>query len=169
MTTADVLTDQRIEVNKGLLREATDEDIPTLVAVLRAAFEEYRERYDPPSGAHNETVEKVRQKLTTARAVVVEVDRKIVGCVFFQPLVDYMYLGRLAVLPAYRRNGLGQALVAYVETQAKINHLPCVRLGVRIGLQENRAYYERMGYRLIEYKAHEGYTEPTYVILEKSL
>ena len=36
-------------------------------------------------------------------------------------------------------------------------------------LEDNWAYYELMGYQVVEYKAHEGYTEPTYVILEKEM
>ncbi len=46
---------------------------------------------------------------------------------------------------------------------------PRVRLGVRIVLARLRAYYERLGYRVVEEHAHVGYAEPTYVILEKDL
>jgi predicted N-acetyltransferase YhbS len=151
------------------LCEATDKDIPILVTVLRTAFEEYRDRLDPPSGAHSETVEKVRQKLTTARAVVAVVNQEIAGCVFYQPENDWMVLDRLAVLPPYRRRGLAKALISYVETQARALHLSRVRLGVRVVLRDNWAYYKRLGYYLVEYKAHKGYTEPTYVILEKQV
>jgi hypothetical protein len=33
-----------------MLREATAADIPTLVAVVHAAFGEYRDRLEPPQG-----------------------------------------------------------------------------------------------------------------------
>jgi ribosomal protein S18 acetylase RimI-like enzyme len=152
-----------------LLREVTDQDIPTLLVVLRTAFEEYRGRLDPPSGAHTETVENVRQKLTTDRAVVAVVDQEIAGCVFYQSENGLMYLERLAVLPLYRRRGLARALIDYVEARARVLGLSHVRLGVRVVLKDNWAYYERLGYYLVEYKAHQGYTEPTYAILEKNV
>lgn len=161
-------------MNNFLLREATQDDISSLVSVLQTAFEEYRGRLDPPSGAHTESVEKLRQNLTEASATVAIVDQEIVGCVFHEIRSDeneqnYMYLGRLAVLPAYRRRGLGLALVQYVETLARQLRLSRVRLGVRTQLAENRAYYERQGYRVLEYRSHEGYPEPTYLIMEKEL
>jgi ribosomal protein S18 acetylase RimI-like enzyme len=145
------------------------EDAPTLLRVLQAAFEEYRGRLDPPSGAHRETAGKIRQKLTIGRAVVGLIEQTVVGCVFYQPQGDHVYLDRLAVLPEYRRRGLGRALVEYVEARARELVLPCIRLGVRTALPQNQAYYERMGYRVVEYASHAGYTEPTYLILEKDV
>lgn len=157
-----------------ILRKVNHADLPALVTVLQTAFEEYRGWLDPPSGAHTESVEKLRQKLTEACAIVAIIDHTIVGCVFYEIRTDekeqkFMYLGRLAVLPSYRRRGLGQALVQYVESRAKELRLSRVRLGVRVVLKENRAYYERQGYSVLALRSHPGYTEPTYVIMEKEL
>jgi ribosomal protein S18 acetylase RimI-like enzyme len=151
------------------LREATDADVPSLVAVLIAAFEEYRGRLDPPSGAHDETEEQLRDTLRGAHAVLAHAGRGLVGCVFYAPMCDYVDLFRLAVLPAYRRRGVGRALIEYVEMRALALDIPRVQLGVRVALPANRAYYERMGYSFLEARTHTGYAEPTYVILEKQL
>jgi hypothetical protein len=40
---------------------------------------------------------------------------------------------------------------------------------VRLALPRQRAYYERLGYRAIHVLTHAGYTEPTYLMLEKQL
>jgi len=151
------------------LREATGDDAPTIVAVLQAAFEEYRGRLDPPSGAHGETIEKVRDVMRAACGVVALDGDQVVGCVFYAPEGGHIDLFRLAVLPAYRQRGVGRALIEYVESRALALGIPRVQLGVRVALPRNRAYYERMGYRFLETRTHEGYVEPTYVILEKSL
>jgi predicted N-acetyltransferase YhbS len=151
------------------LREATDGDIPALVVVLKAAFEEYRGRLDPPSGAHAETVVKLREVLRTARAVLALAGDEIVGCVFYAPSGDHVDLFRLAVLPMQRRRGIARALIGYVEARVRELGLPRVQLGVRVALPNNRAYYERLGYRFIEARTHAGYAEPTFVILEKIL
>ena len=151
------------------LHEATDADISSLVAVLMASFEEYRGRLDPPSGAHEETEQRLRATLRDAHAVLARSGGELVGCVFYAPMDDYMDLFRLAVLPAYRRRGIGRVLVEYVEARARALSIQRVQLGVRVALPTNRAYYERLGYCFLEARTHPGYDAPTYVILEKQL
>jgi ribosomal protein S18 acetylase RimI-like enzyme len=152
-----------------LLREATDADVPIIVAIIHAAFKEYDGAIDPPSGAHKETGEHIRQKLTTDRAALASIADQTVACVLYRDEGDHMYFGRLAVLPAYRSRGIAGALIDYVEGRARELSLPRVRLGVRVALPRLRAQYERRGYRLIEERRHEGYAEPTYIIMEKVL
>ena len=151
------------------LREATDADAAAIVTLIHAAFEEYRGMLDPPSGAHNETEETVRRTMAAARVVLALSAGESSGCVFYEQAEDHLSFSRLAVPPAYRRRGIGQELIGYVENRARALHLRQVRLGVRIALAPLRSYYERLGYRLIEYHAHDGYAEPTYVILRKDI
>jgi predicted N-acetyltransferase YhbS len=156
-------------VEDWTLRDATGADAAAIQAVVHAAFAEYRGKLDPPSGAHNETVATIREKLAAGRALLASAGEGAVGCVFYQPEEEHVYLYRLAVVPAYRRRGLGQALIAQVEEQARELRLPRVRLGVRTALARQRAYYQRLGYRPVEARAHPGYPEPTYLILEKQV
>jgi predicted N-acetyltransferase YhbS len=151
------------------LREATVNNAPAVLALIHAAFKEYDGTIDPPSGAQRETVDKICQKIATEHAVVAQVDDQVVACVFYRNEGDYMYFGRLAVLPAYRSRGIAGALIESVEARARELRLPRVRLGVRVALPNLRARYERLGYRMIEQRMHEGYAEPTYLIMEKGL
>jgi len=152
-----------------VLREATVADIPTLVTLVRTAFEEYRGRLDPPSGAHNETPETLHQALQTGFAALALVNAEAVGCVFYHQEGEHMYLGRLSVLRRFRRYGVGRALTEYVEQRARDLGLPRVQLGVRTALPHLQAYYARLGYRVVCYEAHAGYTAPTYVVMEKQI
>ena len=154
-------------LNDLSLRAATEADIPTIVALLHAAFKEYDGVIDPPSGAHKENAEKIRAKLTTEHAVLAMLGEQTLACVFYRDEGDYMYFGRLAVLPAYRSRGIASVLISYVEAHARELGLPRVRLGVRVALPHLRARYERMGYRVIEEHRHTGYVEPTYLVMEK--
>ena len=163
-------------LNDISLRAATENDIPTIVALIHAAFKEYDGALDPPSGAHKESAENIRHKLTTERAVLALLNPagerggdQAVACVFYRDEGDYMYFGRLAVLPAYRNRGISAMLIAYVEQRARELGLPRVRLGVRVALPHLRARYERLGYRVIEQRSHTGYAEPTYLVMEKLL
>jgi N-acetylglutamate synthase-like GNAT family acetyltransferase len=156
-------------VSEIRLREATDADIPSIVALIHAAFKEYDGVIDPPSGAHKESEEKLREAMQTERAVLALLRDQALACVLYRAESDYMYFGRLAVLPAYRNRGISAMLIAYIEQRARELNLPRVRLGVRVALPHLRAYYERLGYRVIDERSHAGYTVTTYVVMEKLL
>ena len=151
------------------LREATAADLPTLLTLVHVAFEEYRGRLDPPSGAHAETLESLGRALHTGGALLASVDGEPAGCVFYHRERDHVYLGRLSVLTAYRSRGLAGALTDGVERLAVAMGVPRVELGVRTALPALRAYYERRGYRVIRLEAHTGYTAPTSVVMQKEL
>src|SRR5205823_6288078 len=150
-----------------VLREATQDDIPTLVALIRTAFEEYRGRLEPPSGAHRETPESLEHYLQQGYAVLALLNDEVVGCVCYHQESAHVYLGRLSVLPSFRQHGVGRALIAYVEQQAQALGAPRIQLGVRIALPHLQAYYERLVYHVVGYEVHEGYTAPTAVVMEK--
>ncbi len=92
-----------------------------------------------------------------------------VGCVFYWLEDTQIYLGRLAVLPQHRKRGVARALIGYVEQRARLRGIPRVQLGTRIILARLRAYYAQLGYREVRFAAHEGYNEPTYVVMEKEV
>lgn len=151
------------------LRDARPDEAPLVTGLILTAFEEFRGRLVPPSGAHNETPDKVGAKMAQGGAILAYVDAEVVGCVLYYPEGGHLYLGRLAVLPAYRQHGLGHALVAAVEDKARQAGYNCVSLSVRVALPENRAFFERMGYRWCSDEYHPGFTQPTFVKLEKKL
>jgi predicted N-acetyltransferase YhbS len=152
------------------LRAATLDDASLMTDLIRAAFEEQRGKVDPPSGAHNETPEKVRVKLEQGGGIIAYVDQEAAGCVVYYPEGEHhLYLGRLAVLPAFRQHGVGLALIVAVEAKAKQQGYAGVSLSVRIALPRNQAYFERLGYRITVYESHPGYTEPTFMHMLKPL
>ena len=152
-----------------VLREATIGDVPTLLALVHAAFEQYRDRLDPPSGAHHETEATLRGALHAGGAVLACVDGEAVGCVLYHREQEHVYVGRLSVVPAFRRRGVGQALTDDIERRARGMGVARVQLGVRTALPRLRAYYERCGYRVVREERHVGYETPTYVVMEKNL
>jgi hypothetical protein len=42
-------------------------------------------------------------------------------------------------------------------------------LGVRVALAGNRQFFQSLGYRIIRYDSHPGYSEPTFLRMEKRL
>lgn len=148
------------------LHQAEADDAALLLALIHQAFAQYAGTLNPPSGALNDTLGKIRGNLERGHAVIATIAAIPAGCVFYDIEAEHVYLYRLAVLPSYRRRGIAGRLIEYVEEIARERSLP-VHLGVRVGLHENQAYYERRGYRLIANHYHPGYTEPTWVMLER--
>src|SRR5258705_12678210 len=151
------------------LRDATPADLPTLLALVHQAFEEYPGRLDPPSGAHAETLEPLGDALDTGFALLAGVDGPPAGCVFYHRASDHVYLGRLSVLASHRGAGLGGALTGEVERRARALGAPRVEIGVGIALPALRAYYERRGYRVGRHEAHPGYATPTAVGMQNEV
>ena len=151
------------------LRDAAQSDAPVLLRLMHAAFEEYRAMLDPPSGVHGETLDTVREKLKAGYAVLALIEEQPVGCAFVRSELSHVYFSRLSVLPDHRRRGIGGALIEHVERNARADGVKRVRLGVRIALPHLKARYEKLGYSVVEFVTHEGYNQPTYVLMEKQV
>jgi GrpB-like predicted nucleotidyltransferase (UPF0157 family)/GNAT superfamily N-acetyltransferase len=151
------------------LQLATLEDAPVLFALLQAAYAEYEGKLDPPSGTFKESVASLAKKMTTGHATLASLDGQAVGCVFYEERLDSVYFGRLAVLPAYRRQGIARQLIEWVERCAVQRSKPRVTLGVRLALPGHIAYYERLGYQVVAYQCHPGYTSPTSADMQKEI
>ena len=149
------------------LVEASENDAPTLLRLMLAAFQEYDGSLDPPSAAHTETIDGVSKRLSAGSAVLATIAGEAAGFAFYQPQGTHLYFSRLSVLPKYRNRGVGGALIDYVERRARESGAAGVRLGVRVQLPHLIARYERAGYAITKYVAHDGYAQPTYVLMEK--
>lgn len=151
------------------LTHAQPSDAATLLRVIQSAYAEFLGKLDPPSGAFAETEASIGEKLSKGGAIKALTGDAIIGCVLYEPKRDFMYFGRLAVLPAWRRAGVAQGLIAAVEQCAQAVGLPRVQIGVRLVLPAHQAYYEALGYRPIAYECHPGFSQPTSVTMEKQL
>jgi predicted N-acetyltransferase YhbS len=153
-----------------VLRAATSADAASLAATIAAAFEEYRGKLQPESGAFRETTEAIAAELARqAGAIIAERNGQVVGCVMVQLLEGDLYLGRLSVVPKARGQGIARRLVEAVEDEARRRELPGVRLGVRIVLTENQRFFTSLGYVEISREAHEGFDHPTSINMRKTL
>jgi GNAT superfamily N-acetyltransferase len=152
-----------------IVREARSDEVELLRDVLLRAFHEYEGHLDPPSGVYSENVASLASKLKEGGALVYEAGGIVAGCIFYAPKDGYLYVGRLAVIPELRRGGIGELLLRAAERRAGELGFSRVRLGVRLALEKLRAYYEARGYVPISLGCHAGYTEATYVEMEKAL
>jgi GrpB-like predicted nucleotidyltransferase (UPF0157 family)/GNAT superfamily N-acetyltransferase len=150
------------------IRPASAVDTPVLLKLIHTAFEELRDRLDPPSGAHAESIDSLQTLFARGeRAALATVDAVVAGCVFFMRTGVEIYAHRLAVSPVHRRVGVGRALMSYVEEQAAAADCAYVRAGARLALPGNLAFFTRLGYANIIEESHPGYAAPTFAHMVK--
>jgi ribosomal protein S18 acetylase RimI-like enzyme len=153
-----------------ILRAATAADAAAIATTIAAAFEEYRGKLEPESGAFRETAEGIAAELgRESGAIVAERNGRMLGCVMVKLEEDDLYFGRLAVVPAARGQGIARKLIEAVEDEARRRELSGVRLGVRTVLTENQGLFTALGYIETSREAHEGFDHPTSINMRKVL
>lgn len=148
--------------------DATSAQAPIVHRIMLAAFEEYRGMLEPPSGAHLETVETVVEEMNKGGAVIAWEDGEPVGSGRWRVEPEYMYIGRVSVLPGFRGRGIARAMLEHIEQIARQRGITRLRLGVRMLLPQNIELYQKNGYVTVEVVKHpKGDTEVVY--MEKRL
>jgi len=138
---------------------ATANDAALIHRLTLAAYEEYRGVLVPESGVFAQDLDDVRADIAAGGAIIVWLGDEPVGCGRYELPSDgsHLYVGRLAVLPAYRGRGIASRMLAWCEARAATLGLPEVQLGVRLQLPRNQALYERLGYEAFGYEDRPDY------------
>jgi predicted N-acetyltransferase YhbS len=153
------------------MRAMRPADAGEVAALIRAAFAAQPVALDPPPSALRVAAEDIAAHLArpTGGGAVVERDGRVVGCVLWEREAGELHLSRLAVAPAWRREGLGRALLGAAEAAARAAGLARLRLGTRLALSGNRLLFAASGFVETAYHAHPGYPGPTWVEMTKRL
>ena len=146
-----------------VIAEAAETDADLLASLIREAFADVAVRFgltpeNSPTHPSNCTSDWIRAAFAKGiRHFVLETPGGPAGCVALeQANTDVCYLERLAVLPAYRRNGFGEALVSYTVDRARELGARRVELGMVAAQTELREWYERLGFSVTSVVRFEG-------------
>ena len=151
------------------LRIATPADAAVIADLIRRAFAAQPRPTDPPSSALKETAATITAHLGRGGGAVLERDGRVAGAVLWEVEDGALYISRVSVDPDYRRQGIARALVDEAEREAQRRGLLRMTLGVRLELEENRQLFRSCGFEDVEFRRHEGYSEPTWVLMERRL
>jgi GNAT superfamily N-acetyltransferase len=144
-------------------------DAPAAAALIREAFAYQGKVTNPPSSALRETAEIVVEKLANGGGVGLATDGKLIGVTLWMPQGEALYVGRVAVTPTWRRRGLAGRLLQAAEAEARRRGLRRLRLHARLELLSNRRLFAGHGFVEVERRAHPGYAQPTFAVMEKVL
>ncbi len=134
-----------------------------ILAMLHAAFA----GLEPPSGVLGETVADLAARQRNGIVLVAEAGDEFIGSVFCAMKGDGLDLTRLAVAPARRQRGVGRALIAAAEAEARALGARRVTLRVRKNLSGNRRYFEGFGFAATGEGQDPG--RPPYVSMQRVL
>lgn len=137
--------------------------------LIRAAFATMEGRIDPPSSVHRLTLEAMAAMAAEGAVFVMEEGARPVGCVFCRRRGERLYLTKLAVSPQRQRAGLGRALLAAAEAEARARGLVALEVQTRIELAETHAAFGALGFIEVGRTAHPGFDRPTSITLQRWL
>jgi tRNA threonylcarbamoyladenosine biosynthesis protein TsaE len=148
------------------IRAATPADASAIRALTYLAYAEHAELAPTPK-ALSESTEVIAAELAEQGGLLAELDREVVGALRHGIEEDgRRWMRRVAVHPRRRRHGIGTALVRAAVTAGEDAGAPGVHLGVRHALADTRAWYLRLGFRLVrEHALWSHLAHPVPVVL----
>ena len=139
--------------DKVHVRKADHHDLSLLATLIRDSYRDVAERFgltpeNCPKHPSNCTEGWIKKDFD--RGVVyyiLERNRTPIGCVALEKAgSDLCYLERLAVSPAYRRNGFGKMLVEHIFDQAKTRKISRISIGIISEQTELKSWYRKLGF-----------------------
>ena len=99
-----------------VIRDAQPDEAHVVHAVTRAAFAEHA-REPHPSSALRETLSDLRRAMADGGALLALLDGRAIGAARWavDPGRAHLKYERLAVLPGHRGQGVGRAIIAWLE------------------------------------------------------
>jgi len=136
-----------------LIRDATNKDITLLATLIRNSFLDIAERFNltpqncptHPSNCKTEWIESALKK--GIKYYILEKKNVPCGCVALERAQsDVFYLERLSVLPQFRRNGFGEAMVNHAVNEAKRLGAHRIEIGIISDHIKLREWYKIFGF-----------------------
>jgi ribosomal-protein-alanine N-acetyltransferase len=133
-----------------LIRSMQMEDIEQAVAIDRLSFS----LPWPTSSYRFELVENQTSSLWVSELNGDGAPERIVAITVVWNIVDEAHIATLAVLPAYRRMGIGKHLLAYTLKEAVQQGMRTATLEVRAGNQAAQVLYRQFGFAIAGIRLH---------------
>jgi len=135
------------------IRMATHDDMDLLASLIREAFRDVAERFNLtpencPTHPSNCTADWIRSALEKGVLYfILEGGKGPCGCVALERANSHLcYLERLGVLPAFRGQGFGKALVRHALEKAQALGAKNMEIGIISEQKELENWYNRLGF-----------------------
>jgi GNAT superfamily N-acetyltransferase len=134
-----------------VIRLAVFEDLPVVERIVEAAYRPWAELI----GVRPKPMDDDYATRIAAGRVHLLEEEGIAGLIVLVPEDGVLLVENVAVAPDRHGQGLGRALMAFAEAQARRTGLGALRLYTNALMEPNIALYERLGYQITE-RRHSG-------------
>jgi GNAT superfamily N-acetyltransferase len=136
------------------IRPARAGDVAAIGAIVDAAYAVYIPRMGKKPGP---MLDDYAARVAEGVVWVAEQDGKVAGVVVLLPEDEHLLLDNVAVAPEAHGKGVGRALVAFAEAEARRRGHAEIRLYTHEKMTENIAMYPRLGYEETHRAQQAGY------------
>ena len=159
--------DQFMSNNFVRALEPGDEAFVTTLDLIKSSFTFMAGLIDPPSSVERLTLKNLTRMAEAGHVLVI--GKPVIACVVVTPLSHALYLGKIAVDPSMRGQGVVRALIEECEALAKDLDKNCLELQVRIELVQNEKVFTKLGFVKVSDDCHPGYDRVTEITMQKPL
>lgn len=150
------------------LRLVNESDIPELRVLVNTAYKELADRGLNYTATYQDE-EKTRQRVHKGRAFVLVENKKILATILFSIENHFTqrhtaYVGQFAVLPEYKKKGLGTILLEHCEKLAKEEGFEGIQLDTAIPATHLVNWYMSRGYQIVGEIQWPGKTYRSYFL-----
>jgi ribosomal protein S18 acetylase RimI-like enzyme len=136
------------------IRRVAASDGAALQHIARAAYGKYLDRMPLPPAPLLEDYDAIAR---AGEAWVAEADGDILGFIVTHPDDDALLIENVAVSPTAQGGGVGSALLAQAQRDARAAGFAVLRLYTNEVMTENLEYYVRRGFRETHRERQDGY------------
>lgn len=136
------------------IRPASARDVARMQAIVDQAYAIYIPRIGKKPGP---MLDDYAARVAEGAAWVAEQDGQVAGILVLLPEADHLLLDNVAVAPEAHGKGVGRALVAFAEAEARRRGHAEIRLYTHEKMTENIAMYPRLGYAETHRAQQAGY------------
>lgn len=138
-----------------------------ILKLIQTSFAYMDTRIDPPSSMHRLDANAITTHCGDGE--VWSIGNPVNACMFLKLKPDTLYMGRLAVSSELRNRGIARTLIALAEQRAQFHSRNTLEIETRVELVDNQQFFQRLGFIKTADGTHDGYQQPTYVVMQKQL
>lgn len=126
------------------IREAKERDIPSIVEIENMSFS--------APWSFDSFMKEIHKPYSIPRVAVM--DKKVVGYIFAERIIDEAHILNLAVHPKHRKMGIGTLLVSTMIEELKRTGCRYIYLEVRSSNHAAKRLYERFKFKVVGIRRH---------------
>ncbi|MHA1770583.1 MAG: GNAT family N-acetyltransferase [Candidatus Thorarchaeota archaeon] len=149
-----------------LIRRAELGEVEEIRSIIKEAYAGIKSQLSREPGALKESLDKIARQIQMGNVYVAIIGNQIVGTMRVILHGQVGVISRVAVARKFRNRRIGTILIEYAENLLTHRNAKIAEIEVYGAIDEQKTFYERVGYKEIEKTVREG---EEIILMQKSL